>query len=91
MIGLWEPSRVSQEIQIFSANYHQSYFQTAGIPMSLARTIFLTGSKWISSLEIHIRVWGGDIRPNLIGSTLLTASTTLKMGQSGPFWLLWLV
>ena len=86
MIGLREPSRVSHEIQIFSANYHQSYFQTAGIPISLARTIFFTGSKWISPLEIHIRVWGGDIRPYLIGSSPFTASTTLKMDKNGPFW-----
>ena len=47
MIGLREPSRVSQEIQIFSANYHQSYFQTAETPLSLARAVFwldLSGS-----------------------------------------------
>ena len=52
--------------------------------------IVLTGSKWISPLDIHIRVLGGDIRPYLIGSSLFTASTTLKTGQSGQFWLFWL-
>ena len=149
MIGLREPSRVSQEIQIFSANYHQRFFRprespylwpgpffwldlsgshhwifTLGCgevisghisldsaflrplqPSKRAKvanfgcfslfdtrwTIFLTGSKWISPLDIHIRVLGGDIRPYLLGSSLFTASTTLKTGQSGPFWLLWLV
>ena len=48
-------------------------------------TIFFTGSKLISPLDIHIRVWGGDIRPYLIGSSLFKASTTIKTSQEGPF------
>ena len=52
---------------------------------------FFTGFNWISLLDIHIRVWGCSTVSYLSGSSLFTASTALKTGQNGPFWLLWLV
>ena len=50
------------------------------------KTIFLTGSKWISPLDIHIRLWRGSTVTYLIGSSPFTASSALRTGQNGPFW-----
>ena len=36
----------------------------------------------------YIYIWVGDIRPKLVGSSLFRASTALKTGQNGPFWLI---